>query len=215
MYLDQGDTETVLNLYDTKIRQDQTDDYRDISNATSLLSRLELEGVDVGQRWEELASISETRTEDGCLIFADLHYLLALVGGNREGAVQSMLQRLQRDAQTTSPTEIQNRMKTPGLSVATGLEAFGDGDYTRAFINLAHARHSLQLAGGSHAQRDVFERLTIDAGIRSGHLVESKAIIQDRVRKRAGREDTYAATRLQMISEAMTADAASDRLPAE
>ena len=33
-------------------------------------------------------------------------------------------------------------------------------------INLAAARPAMQLAGGSHAQRDVFERVTIDAGKR-------------------------------------------------
>ncbi|MCY4179783.1 MAG: tetratricopeptide repeat protein, partial [Litoreibacter sp.] len=87
MHLDLGEVDTVLALYDTEIRQDKTDDYRDISNATSLLQRLELDGHDVGERWEELAELSANRTEDGQLIFADLHYLLALIGGERKDAV--------------------------------------------------------------------------------------------------------------------------------
>ena len=65
------------------IRRHRTDDYRDISNATSLLMRLELEGMNVGRRWDELASLSEARVDDGCLVFADLHYMLALAAAGR------------------------------------------------------------------------------------------------------------------------------------
>ncbi|NRB36802.1 MAG: archaeosortase/exosortase family protein, partial [Rhodobacteraceae bacterium] len=74
LLLDQGDNDAVLALYDEQVRSEKTDDYRDFSNASSLLMRLELEGVSVGDRWEELAALAETRTDDGCLIFADLHY---------------------------------------------------------------------------------------------------------------------------------------------
>ncbi|KNG92785.1 tetratricopeptide repeat protein [Pseudaestuariivita atlantica] len=215
MHLDQGETATVLALYDDQIRAEKTDDYRDISNATSLLSRLELDGVEVGDRWEELADLCANRTEDGCLIFADLHYMLALVGGRREAAVGTMLKRLHADARATSRTEITARMARPGLSAATGLEAFGDGDYRSAFLNLAHARGTMQQAGGSHAQRDVFERLTIDAGIRAGFLDEAEDILRDRTRRRAGREDRFATVRMDLIADARGPWSAHDRLPAE
>ncbi|SLN42557.1 hypothetical protein PEL8287_02113 [Roseovarius litorisediminis] len=215
MHLDQGEIDTVFALYDSQIRKDQTDDYRDISNATSLLSRLELEGVDVGNRWEELADLSERRTEDGCLVFADLHYLLALIGGDRKQAVQDMLARLHRDAKATSESEMKARMATPGLSAATGLEAFGEGDYKTAFYNLGRARHNMQMAGGSHAQRDVFERLTIDAAIRGGFLEDAEAILRERTAQRAGRQDNYAAVRMDLISASRGNWNQADRLPAE
>ncbi|PCH65669.1 MAG: tetratricopeptide repeat protein 38 family protein, partial [Rhodobacteraceae bacterium] len=83
MHLDMGQIDAVLDLYDTHVRADHTDDYRDISNGTALLMRLELNGVNVGPRWQELADLSAARTEDGCLIFADLHYMLALTGDGR------------------------------------------------------------------------------------------------------------------------------------
>ena len=35
-------------------------------------------------RWEELAALSAGRVEDGCVIFADLHYLLSLQGDGHE-----------------------------------------------------------------------------------------------------------------------------------
>ena len=214
MYLDQGDIEQALWLYDTEVRKDQTDDYRDISNGTSLLSRLELEGVDVGHRWQELADLSAKRTEDGCLIFADLHYMLALVGDNRDAAVKSMMARMHEDAKRNK-TEVEQVMANPGLAAAEGLEAFGDANYEKAFLNLAKASGTMQLAGGSHAQRDVFERLTIDAGIRAGYLDEAEAILHERKAKRGGAEDQYASVRFEMISAAHGENTASIQLPAE
>ncbi|WP_120499607.1 tetratricopeptide repeat protein [Roseovarius sp. EL26] len=214
MHLDNGQVDEVLALYDTEIRKDHTDDYRDISNGASLLMRLELNGVDVGHRWEEMASISETRTEDGCLIFADLHYLLALMGGNRDAALSRLVGRIQDDA-NASRTEAQLRMAKPGLSTAVGLEAFGDGDYKSAFLNLAQARQHMQGAGGSHAQRDVFERMTIDAGIRAGFFEESKTILDDRKAQRNGFEDGYATARYEMIANYEQSSQQGLRLPAE
>lgn len=213
MHLDLRQTQEVLALYDLEIRADRTDDYRDISNASSLLMRLELDGVDVGARWGELADLSAARTEDGSLIFADLHYLLALVGDNRADAISTLVARLHRDARAQS-SQMHRAMERPGLSAAAGLEAFGEGRYDTAFLNLAHARQTMQAAGGSHAQRDVFERLTIDAGIRAGYLDEAQAILAARTAKRAGREDGYAAARRALIAQ-VTDAACVGRVPAE
>ncbi|MEM8632666.1 MAG: tetratricopeptide repeat protein [Pseudomonadota bacterium] len=199
MHLDIGEVDTVLALYDTEIRRDKTDDYRDISNAASLLSRLELDGVNVGDRWEELADISAKRTEDGCLIFADLHYLLALVGDCRQQATDTLIQRLRKDGKS-GHTEAARRMADPGIAAAEGLHAFGEADYEAAFLNLSRARGAMQRAGGSHAQRDVFERLTIDAGLRAGFLEAAETMLADRQRRRGGFEDGYAAARKAMIA---------------
>ncbi|WP_338550009.1 tetratricopeptide repeat protein [Roseovarius phycicola] len=212
MHLDLGQMDQVLDLYDTEIRKDQTDDYRDISNATSLLMRLELDGVDVGRRWDELAELSAARTEDGCLIFADLHYMLALTGDRKPDATAKMLQRIARDAK--SNCEMGSRMSDPGVAAAEGLEAFGEARYTEAFHKLAQARGGMQLAGGSHAQRDVFERMTIDAGIRAGLLDQAEAILDERQTKRASREDGYTAARRTLIATGR-GDYSAASVPAE
>ncbi|MEW2913493.1 tetratricopeptide repeat protein [Leisingera sp. JC11] len=212
MHLDLGQMEEAVALYDTEVRKDKTDDYRDISNATSLLMRLELEGVNVGSRWEELANLCANRTEDGSLIFADLHYLLALTGHRKEEA-HKLVQRIHADA-SAGGSEAKERMAAPGCAAADGLEAFGDGNYKAAFANLSTARATMQLAGGSHAQRDVFERITIDAGLRAGQLDEVEAILDDRCVKRGGTEDNYALARRALIAEGRNSpDAAS--VPAE
>ena len=212
MHLDLGQIDTVLALYDEQVRAEHTDDYRDISNATSLLSRLELDGVDVGDRWEELADISARRTEDGCLIFADLHYLLALTGGHRDDAIAAMMARMHADA-ARSDDDVTRRMADPGLAAAEGLHAFGEGDYAAAFRHLSAARATMKLAGGSHAQRDVFERLTIDAGLRAGRLDAAERILDERRVLRDGQEDGYSAARRDLIATARSADPA--KIPAQ
>jgi hypothetical protein len=193
LHLDRGDRAEVLALYDARIRHDKTDDYRDIANATSLLMRLELEGVAVGDRWAELADLAERRTEDACLVFADLHYMLALTGDRRCGAAARLLGRIRQDAR--KDTGMARTLADPGIGTAAGLAAFGDGQYERAFAHLFAARPKLQTVGGSHAQRDVFERVTVDAGLRAGRFDEVGQILSERTARRAGIEDAFAASR--------------------
>lgn len=200
LHMERGELDTALGLYDAQIRADKTDDYRDISNATSLLMRLELEGMDIGPRWEELADFSENRVEDGCLVFADLHYLLALTGASRGEARDAMTARFARDATKTG--EMPARVEAPGKAALAGLNAFSEGRYDTAFLNLAAARPLMQTIVGSHEQRDVFERITIDSGLRAGRYDATAAILRDRQKIRGGHIDRFAATRFEKINTA-------------
>ncbi|UOA26125.1 tetratricopeptide repeat protein [Pseudosulfitobacter sp. DSM 107133] len=200
LHMDRGEMDVALALYDSQIRADKTDDYRDIANATSLLMRLELDGLDVGPRWEELAAFSEARVEDGCLVFADLHYMLALSGAQNGAAADAMCARFARDS--IRHGEVAQRIAEPGLAAIAGLNAFAEGRWDQAFQNLAAARSSMQSIGGSHAQRDVFERMTIDAGLRAGRVERTAQILAQRTAKRGGHEDRFAQTRAASISRA-------------
>ena len=213
MHLDQGQVDAVFALYDEEIRKEKSDDYRDISNATSLLMRLELDGHNVGDRWEELADLSAARTEDGSLIFADLHYLLATAGGRREEATQAYLRRIARDSQQGG-SDANERFANPGLQAAHGLHHFGEGEFEQAFTCLVGARDAMQLAGGSHAQRDVFERITIDAGIRAGRLDTAERILNERTARRASHDDAYASARRSLIAAGRDVVGAN-RVPAQ
>ena len=200
LHLDRGEEDVALALYDDQIRADKTDDYRDIANATSLLLRLELEGREVGDRWDELGALAENRIDDGCVVFADLHYQLALAGAEKGAAADAMMARFARDAQQRG--DMADRVADPGVAALNGLNAFAEGRYGDAFIQLADARPKMQTIGGSHAQRDVFERMTIDAGIRAGHFDGAEQLLMDRLALRAGKEDRFAATRFEQLTRA-------------
>ncbi|MFQ5567347.1 MAG: tetratricopeptide repeat protein, partial [Paracoccaceae bacterium] len=164
-HLDRGEVERVLELYDGKVRAEHTDDYRDISNGAAMLVRLEIEGVDVGDRWQELAALAAGRVEDGAVVFADLHYLLSLHGGGRDAEAEALVARLARDARRSGPDmhhDMHEVAAVAGLPEARGLAAFRSGNYDVAFDQLRRAWPMLQRIGGSHAQRDVFARLLIE-----------------------------------------------------
>ena len=161
--------------------------------------RLELEGRNVGDRWDELAALSEARIDDGCVVFADLHYALALGAAGNGAAQTHMRERYAKEARRDG--ELAERIADPGKAAMAGLEAFSEGRYDAAFANLLAARPAMQTIGGSHAQRDVFERITIDAGVRAGHADAVEAVLDDRTARRAGRRDRFATTRYAALSD--------------
>ena len=197
-HLERGENDRVLHLYDTGVRAERTDDYRDISNAAALLMRLELNGVDIGNRWEELAALSEHRVDEGCLVFADLHYLMALIGGDKLDAARTLVGNMQRRS-NLAVSQMDAITKEPGVFAAQGLLSFAEGDHTAAFARLSSARATMSTIGGSHAQRDVFERVTIEAAIRAGALPEAIHLINDRAKNR-GTQDNYGKDRLAFVA---------------
>ncbi|MEM6974462.1 MAG: tetratricopeptide repeat protein [Pseudomonadota bacterium] len=199
-HLDLGAYDRVMELYDGRIRAEYTDDYRDISNGASMLTRLEIEGVDVGDRWEELAALAENRVEPGCVVFADLHYHLALEAAGKRGAADAMLNRLAADA-ASCDHDMHEVAAVAGLPAARGLTAFRAGCYRDAFDSLRAVRADLQKVGGSHAQRDVFSRVMIEAAIRAGRYDEAEAELAGRTTRRGG-EDGFTARRRTAIARA-------------
>lgn len=199
-HIDRGAPEEALRLYDEEVRAEHTDDYRDIANGASLLMRLEFEGLDVGARWRELAELSARRVDDRCVVFADLHYQLALGGAGDKAAEEAALIRAMRANAETGHGCQAKVAGAVGAPCAEGLAAFAHGDYASAYHTLNTALRKLPMVGGSHAQRDVFDRTTIEAALRAGLLDEAEAAIQARIRRR-GAADGYAERRLDRIAE--------------
>lgn len=196
-HLDRGAFGPVLALYDLKVRPAATDDFRDISNAASLLLRLEIEGVDVGDRWDELADLSANRVDDGSLVFADLHYLMALMRTDRGAEAEALTRRIARDATTLDHD--QHEVSTiSGAPIAEGLLAFRGAQYDTALPKLVAGLEHLPRIGGSHAQRDVFWRLTVEAALRGGDCATAEVLLARRTVDR-GFEDGYTSRRRAQI----------------
>ena len=89
----------MLDLYDKRFRnlvspltQAQPDLYIDVQNAASMLFRLELLGVDVGNRWSEIADKAEARIGDCLSAFTLPHWMMALAATGRDAAARRMLE---------------------------------------------------------------------------------------------------------------------------
>lgn len=207
--LELGAIDAVLDLYDTAVRAVPTDDFRDLANAASLLQRLELEGVDVGDRWEELALIAQGRVDDRRLVFADLHYMLALLGAGRTEAAETIAENLVRDSRTGRSHDARVAGET-GVATAQGVIAFRRGDYAQAARLLRAGAASRVGAGGSNAQRDVFEQIALESLVRAGDYGQAETLLSQRLQARGG-HNRFAANRLGRI---VAGRAASARLGA-
>jgi hypothetical protein len=195
--LDCGAVDEVLALYDARIRAEKTDDFRDVANAASLLTRLELDGVDVGARWDELGTIARRRVVDGRLVFADLHHALSLVGLGDADGLEAIAMGIASRSQGSTPSD--TRASTFGAPTAFGLLAFREGDYAEAARLLLIGAPGLSSVGGSNAQRDVFEQMLIESLIRAGRLDEATKRLEARLSQRNG-HNRFAETRLQRIA---------------
>ena len=183
--LEQGDTERVLNLYDKEVRVDENGFYLDVQNAASLLKRLELVGIDVGARWDELADLAERRTSDHVMPFTDAHFMLALVGAGRLEAARSYLASLKTFAREggNDAAKVTNDVLVP---LCEGLLAYGEGRDTEAADILCAFDHDLSPLGASHAQRDIFQQIKIDAVTRAGRYDVARGMLEARDRQRPG-----------------------------
>jgi tetratricopeptide (TPR) repeat protein len=181
--LELGDAERVLELYDREVRPESTDDLLDISNAVSLLWRLEQAGVDVGARWEELADCSQAHIDDHLMTFGDVHYLMALAAAGRTEDAVRLLDSLSQYAANRDESE-GLVAKGPGLALARAVLASRRGDYAEAMRQLAEVRDKIWQIGGSNAQRDLFEEMLIDSALRAGDPKTAKTLLTERLETR-------------------------------
>ena len=170
----------VLALYDRDVRAESTDEYLDIANAVSLLWRLEQADVDVGARWRELATRAESHLDDHALVFVDLHYVMALAAASNESVLRELLASCDRFAASGNGTEAEV-MADVGLPLARAVVAHRAGAYGAAVDALYGVRHRIRRIGASHAQRDLFHQLLIDAAWRGGRHAEARELLSERL----------------------------------
>jgi tetratricopeptide (TPR) repeat protein len=173
----------VLELYDHDIRPESSDEYLDVSNAVSLLWRLEQAGVDVGPRWRELADRARGHIDDHALVFADLHYLMALASVSDADAVARFLGSCEAFAATGRGTQAAV-MAEVGLSLARAVVAHRRGLYDDVVELVVPVFRQIRRIGGSHAQRDLFDQMLIDAAIRGRRFDVAAGLLAERTARR-------------------------------
>jgi hypothetical protein len=176
--LSQGRTDAVLQAYDAHCWAHDRDYSQDQVGAVSLLARLELAGVDVGNRWTDLANRIAARGPDVEQPFLSLQYLYGLARASRPEA-EILMDAFRRRAREAPPfsREVWAEIALP---VAEGIVAFHTGRPDDAVRGLDRALPRLHRIGGSHAQRDLFDQIRLAALTACGRWVEVQQILEQR-----------------------------------
>ncbi len=181
-HLDRGEIREALELFDGPIRGATTQLVLELIDASALLWRLELLGVDVGARWQAVAD-AWAPLANASYAFNDVHAMLAFVGAGQDERARALLAAQERalagDADNATFT------REVGAPVTRAIHAFGAGAYAECVQLLRPVREIASRFGGSHAQRDLLDRTLLEAARRAGQRALAQGLEAERRELRA------------------------------
>ena len=178
-HLELGDVDKVLALFDGPIYGSSSGLILEAIDASAMLWRLHLRGIDVGSRWDIVADRWEPVADAGNYAFNDVHAMMAFVGADRRGSAQRVIE-AQNAAMMAESADNAAFTRDVGHPVALAIQNFGDGKYAETVRQLRGVHNIAHRFGGSHAQRDVLDLTMIEAAFRSGQHALAKALSAER-----------------------------------
>ncbi|XP_076412623.1 tetratricopeptide repeat protein 38-like [Peromyscus maniculatus bairdii] len=184
-FIEKGDYETALTIYDSHIlpRLQAKDTMLNVVNCCSMLYRLQMEGVPVGQRWQAVLPVIKKHNRDHNLLFNDAHFLMASLGAQDLQTTQELLTTLQEASKSPGENCQHHLAQDVGLPLCQAFVEAENGNPDRALELLLPIRYRIVQIGGSNAQRDVFNQLLIHAAINctsSAHKNVARSLLLER-----------------------------------
>lgn len=177
-HLELGQADQALDLYDGPVRASRSRVALDLVDASALLWRLHLSGVDVGDRWREVASCWDEHADGRLYPFNDLHAAMAYLGSGRDDRLDDLVAALGHHA--AGATEAAHWIRRVGLPLVRAFTDFWRGRYQDCVATLHPVRFVANDFGGSHAQRDVIDWTLTEAAVRGGHADLAIALAHER-----------------------------------
>ena len=177
-HLELGEIEAVLGLFDGPIYRARSRIVLDMVDASALLWRLHLRGIDVGDRWQPVAEAWAVVADAGNYAFNDAHAMMAFVGAGRPDDAARVLAAQERAAAGDGDNAVFTA--EVGRPLTRAIAAFGAGDYAAAVEPIRRVRGVAHRFGGSHAQRDLFDLTLLEAAIRAGDRSLAGALAAER-----------------------------------
>lgn len=172
---EQGDNQQPLAIYH-QLFSDEVLLPPNFADAVTLLWRLNLTGVTTASEWQALTpSLDRLRTLPTYL-FNQMHVALGLTGARCTEWATAYLDSLRARVRPDRPGVV-GEVAVPAIE---GLIAYSKEDYRRTVDCLWPIRDRIVNIGGSHAQREIFVDILIDACLRAhaykeaGELLETK-----------------------------------------
>ncbi len=179
LQLDKGDMPAAIRLYDERIRPNPSADVvMEWIDASALLWRLKLEGVDTGERFTSLAACWERAATDAIYAFNDIHAVIAFIGANRMSDAGRTISAMRTQAGHDTDNGAMTRQV--GLPLAEAFVDYASGRYCDCAEKILKVRPVAQRMGGSHAQRDILTLTAQHAALKAGMRETARALVAER-----------------------------------
>jgi hypothetical protein len=181
-HLDLSDTDAALRIFDRQLQGGAGPETSVLVDASALLWRLMLRGVDVEARWRPVAEAWAQRLVGGLRPFSDTHAMLAFVAAGHRSSAKELVNALLTSS-VRSP-DLHEIVHGAALPVCSALMAFGEHDYQAAAVALHDLRHLARRCGGSQAQCDLLHLTLLESALRCGHTAMARSLVAERIASR-------------------------------
>jgi len=173
-----GDEAAVFDAYDRHVWGLEKAYSQDQVGAVSLLARMEIAGLDVGERWQDVADFLRVRTNDTLQPFLSIQYLYGLARAGR-GEADHLMAAIEDRARDDRFFD-RGVWQEVALPASRGVLAHARGRHEEAARLLGSVAPRIVEIGGSHAQRDLFGQILLDAHLKAGHWAIARQMLEMR-----------------------------------
>ena len=199
-HLDANDPKSALAIYDARIATADSSDMSALADGSALLWRLQLQNIEVTERWRLLADRWARHNLAEARPFYLVHGLMAFAATGRTAAALRLVEALPRIGIDKMSSPVPEEALAPPLCEA--LLAFTRGDYAECVERLGLVRGIAHRCGGSLAQCDVIHLTYTEAALRAQQARLARTLVAERTaRKPASRLNRLLRQRLGMQPE--------------
>lgn len=137
-----------------------------VDDGCQLLQKLEFEGVDVGDRWQDVQEAYISFSPDNFICYHDTLKLFCLPHSKDENKSKKFVESVEEYISLVNEDNTKTTREV-ALNVMKGIVAYTEGCYDDAVEYLYPVKYQFVRVGGSNAQRDIFDLLLINACLKS------------------------------------------------
>lgn len=202
-YIEKGEYQSALDIYDSRVIKSATQSgaMLDLSDSCAMLWRLEMEGVDIGDRWNDIFEVCRPHIDDHILAFNDIYVLMSCLGARQTDTVEKLMVSIKAFIEHGEGIN-RDVTRDVGIIICEAFAAYRYGEFAKAVELLYPIRYEVNRVGGSRAQRDIFPLFLINAALKSTSAKHHRVARQLVAERKAQKEKSPMTDR--MMTKAMT-----------
>lgn len=195
--VEKGNYSDAVGLYDSQVGPlaAKSGAMLDMVDACSLLYRLQLEGVNVGDRYKDIQDVCKQHLDDHVLAFNDAHFMMSCIGAGDKVSTGKLLESMRSFVKNGKGYNCDVTTEV-GLALCEALVSYDNGDFAKAVDLVSPVRYQVIKIGGSHAQRDIFNQFVIHCAMKSDTGEHKKLARQLLVERKCLKENSPLTDRL-------------------